>query len=312
MPHWDIKKDMPDCTGKVAIVTGGNTGIGLETCRYLALRNAKVYMASRTESRALAAIEKINTENPEIKSEGKPGIEWLPLDLVSIKSCQNAAKTFLEKEKRLDILINNAGIMAVPYELTAEGTEIQFQSNHFGHFAFTVPLLPTLIETSKEPNSSVRIVQLTSRGHQMAPSKISFKSLEDVNRDFGSTWTRYGQLANILFSKELSKRLENENIYCSAVHPGVVNTELVRGPMQTYPWAKPLAKLTSWFLITPYDGALTTLYTATSPDLKTNNWRGEYFVPYGKKDTPSAPAQDSQLAADLWALSEKFVEERSK
>lgn len=150
MPTWDIKKHMPDQTGKVnpchvfsnvfnlvqvAIVTGGNTGIGKEIVRHLALNNAKVYMASRTESRALAAIKELESEHPELAQ--KPGIAFLQLDLSSLESSQTAAQTFLEKEERLDILsgscyfythsrlltfvsstVNNAGIMATPYELT--------------------------------------------------------------------------------------------------------------------------------------------------------------------------------------------------
>ena len=153
----------------MAIVTGGNTGLGKELVRQLARRGATVYMASRTEARARTAIEELQNEHPEIKEKGGR-IEFLQLDLCDLKSCQAAARSFLDKEKRLDILstlrcrsvrsnsdgiaVNNAGIMATPAEQTADGFDIQFQSNHLGHFTFTYPLIPLLIETSKASTSA--------------------------------------------------------------------------------------------------------------------------------------------------------------
>ncbi|KDQ21289.1 hypothetical protein BOTBODRAFT_25713 [Botryobasidium botryosum FD-172 SS1] len=312
--HWDIDKDMPDVTGKVAIVTGGNTGLGKEIVRQLAKRGAKVYMASRTESRAHGAIDELENDHPEIKS--KAGIVFLQLDLTSLASCQAAAKQFLEKETRLDILINNAGIMATPYELTKDGFEMQFQSNYLGHFAFTQPLIPLLIETSKDPSTSVRIVQVSSTGHTFAKDEVSFNPdlpySETINRDFGTPWARYGQskLANILFAKELARRLADHRIFSSALHPGNINTELNRGTFQSYPWMKPASKLFSVFLTTPYKGAITPLYAATADEIDKNNWRGEYFDPLAKHTTPSKLAQNAQLAQDLWALSEKIVLEK--
>ncbi|TDL15958.1 short chain dehydrogenase [Rickenella mellea] len=311
MVNWDINRDMPNLSGKVAIVTGGNTGLGRELVKQLALHNAKVYMASRTESRALAAIDDLNKENPDLSK--KAGVFFLQLDLSNITSCQTAARNFLEKESRLDILINNAGIMATPFELTTDGFDVQFQSNYLGHFAFTIPLLPVLIQTSKDPTTSVRIVQVSSMGHKFADGNVKFDSIESVNRDFGSPWKRYGQskLANILFAKELARRLENERIFSSSLHPGNIKTELVRGPAQSYPLLKPLMSLMNFALLTPYKGAITPLYAATSPDVESNNWRGEYFVPLAKKTEPSALARNAELAKDLWVLSEKIINEKS-
>ncbi|KDQ21285.1 hypothetical protein BOTBODRAFT_197762 [Botryobasidium botryosum FD-172 SS1] len=312
--HWDIEKDMPDVTGKVAIVTGGNTGLGKEIVRQLAKRGAKVYMASRTESRALSAIEELENDHPEIKS--KAGIVFLQLDLTSLASCQAAAKQFLEKETRLDILINNAGIMATPYELTKDGFEMQFQSNYLGHFAFTHPLIPLLVETSKDPSTSVRIVQVSSMGHNFAKDDVSFRSdlaySETVNREFGTPWARYGQskLASILFAKELSRRLADHRIFSSALHPGNISTELNRGTLQSYPWAKPVFKVIDLFLITPYKGAISPLYAATAEEIEKNDWRGEWFDPLAKHASPSKLAQNAQLTQDLWTLSEKIVLEK--
>jgi len=311
---WDPKRNMPDLTGKVAVVTGGNTGIGKEIVRELALHNARVvYMASRTESRALAAIEEMKTRDEAIKKADN--VKFLKLDLADLKSCREAANAILEKEDRLDILINNAGIMATPYEITADGFELQFQSNHLGHFAFTIPLLPLLIKTSKDPNTSVRIVQVSSHAHFFATKSqdIKFDTIESVNRDFGP-WKRYGQskLANILFAKELSERLKDERIFSNATHPGSVNTELNRGIMASYPYLplKPLVWAFGWLIKTPYQGATTPLYAATATEIEEKNWRGEYFVPMAQLSKPNELAQDAQLAKDLWAFSERVLEEK--
>ncbi|TFK69854.1 NAD(P)-binding protein [Pluteus cervinus] len=309
---WDIDKNMPVLPGKVAIVTGGNTGIGKETVRQLARRGAKVYMASRTESRANAAIEEITAKHPEIAEKGG-SIVFLELNLCDLKACQAAAQEFLRKEERLDILVNNAGIMATPFELTQDGFEVQFQTNHLGHFAFTLPLLPTIIETAKDPSNSVRIVQVSSYGHDIFSSNdIKFDSIESVNRDLGSPLKRYGQskLANILFSTELSRRLAEHRIWCSAIHPGAVQSELTRGTVQSYPWTKPFIPLISYFLFTPYKGALTALYAATAEEIEKEDLRGQYFVPLAKHTQPSKQAQNEQLAKELWEFSERVITEK--
>lgn len=203
--------------------------------------------------------------------------------------------------------------MATPYELTKDGLEVQFQSNHLGHFTFTLTLLPLLVRTSKDPNTSVRISNVSSYGHTMAPKDVNFDSIESVNREF-SPMGRYGQvyistyqlvfldvnnililqskLANILFAKELARRLKDERIFTSASHPGAVRTgksyipgpfcpsnsddpseELSRGMNKSYPIFRPLLWFLSLFFKTPYQGATTALYTACSADIEKNNWR---------------------------------------
>ncbi|TFK69855.1 NAD(P)-binding protein [Pluteus cervinus] len=313
---WDIDKNMPALPGKVAIVTGGNTGIGKEIVRQLARRGAKVYMASRTESRANAAIEEIIAEHPEIAEKGG-SIAFLELNLRDLKACQAAAQEFLQKEERLDILVNNAGIMATPFELTQDGFEVQFQTNHLGHFAFTLPLLPMIIETAKDPSNSVRIVQVSSYGHEIFSSPdINFDSIESVNRDFGSSFKRYGQskLANILFSNELSRRLAEYRIWCNSIHPGTVKTEITRGTAESHPWAKPLLRILTpvfgAFMFTPYKGALTALYAATAEEIEKDDMRGKYFVPLATQAQPSKQAQDEQLGRQLWEFSEKMITEK--
>lgn len=205
--------------------------------------------------------------------------------------------------------------MATPHELTKDGFDMQFQSNYLGHFTFTIPLIPLLIETSKDPNTSVRLVQVSSYGHNFATGikeGIKFDSIESVNRDFGSPWKRYGQskLANILFAKELQRRLGEHRIWSTSVHPGNINTELNRGTAQSYPWAKPLIGIFGMFLTTPYKGAITPLYCATSEEIEKKNLGGEFFVPLAKQVEPSKLAQDSKLAQQLWEFSEKVVQEK--
>ncbi|KAJ3152085.1 Uridine-cytidine kinase-like 1 [Geranomyces michiganensis] len=303
--------DLPDLSGKVAIVTGGNTGIGYITCLHLAERNARVYMASRTKSRAEAAIEKIKALHP------KAEVFWLDMDLMDLATVKRAAETFLQKEQRLDILVNNAGIMATPYNLTKDGVEEQFQTNHLGHFLFTTKLLPLLKQTARE-HGSARIVNLSSLAHaQLSTAAMNFDTLENVNQEYGrvkGTFNRYGQskLANGLFTVELDRRLKGENVFCNFVHPGVIATELHRGVGSSYgQWLSKLYDIAGRAtLLTPYQGALTSLYAAASPEIVEKGYRARYFVPYAKLAEPSAYALDEVKAKNLWELSEKILREK--
>lgn len=146
---------IPDLKGKVAIVTGGNGGIGLETVRQLAQHGAKVYMASRTESKARAAIEELNKESPL-------DVHFIEIDLMKLSSAKTCAEQFLAKESRLDILITNAGVMAVPYKLTDDGIEQSFQVNHLTHFALFQQLAPLMAKTGKETGHPSRLINLSS------------------------------------------------------------------------------------------------------------------------------------------------------
>jgi len=320
--HWSIDQ-IPDLTGKVAIVTGGNSGLGYITCRELARNNARVYMASRNRAKAEEAIGKIKeglkqTQKKGSTSEGEdkePFIEFLPFDLSVISSGKAAAEAFLSKEERLDMLINNAGIMATPYELSADGIELQ-ACNGTGHFGLTIPLLPVLKKTDAMPGAQVRIVNLSSIAHRSASSHPDFSSLEALNRTYSNTWIRYGnsKLSNILFNNELQKRLEGTNIHCLAVHPGVVDTDLFRGLGESFPLLKPVLSLKSIFrgtvLISPEQGAVTQLYAATSAEVTEKQLKGKYLVPYAKLETPSRLAQDvdGSLAAQFWSLCESLYQ----
>ncbi|KAF8922108.1 short chain dehydrogenase [Mucidula mucida] len=300
---WDAS-DMPDLTGRVAIVTGGNTGIGIATVRELARRGTRVYILSRNESRVLEAIESVKKETPEAM------IKYINFDLLRMQTAKTAAEEFLQHETRLDMLINNAGIMATPYEIGPDGIEIQ-ACNGTGHFALTMALLPTLKDTASKPGSHVRIVNVTSKGYQLAQNP-NFKTLDDLNQKCRSTWNRYGngKLSNILFTNELQKRLEGTGVYCLSVHPGTVNTELTRGMVQSWPIIKPLLGLGWLVLLTPYQGALNSLYAATSPEVEEKDLRAAYLEPIAQVTAKKAYADDKGLAEDFWNLCEQLVAEK--
>ncbi|GAA5824763.1 hypothetical protein JCM3770_007147 [Rhodotorula araucariae] len=302
---WDPETDLPDLTGKVAIVTGGNDGIGFITVKALHRKGCKVYLACRSEEKARNAIERLNTAHPG--SEG--ALVFLPFDLTELATAKKAAQTVQAAETRLDIIVCNAGVMAWPYELK-NGVELQFW-NHLGHFALVQPLIPLLKKTAKEPGASVRVVSVASMGHQMSP-KPDFTSLEGVNRKMASTWVRYGQskLANVLFAVALQERLQGDNIRVNSLHPGVVNTSLMRGPVASYGFFfRMIGSAQHHFLMTPDDGAKTQIYLAASPEVDEKDYRGQYFVPIATPAAPSAYGQDKELAEQLWKLSEDLVKQ---
>lgn len=283
----------------------GNAGLGKQTVQYLAAHSpARIYLAARTPSKATDAIASIRSFVPDAP------IEHLPLDLASFSSIAEAASAFKSKEKRLDILINNAGVMATPYSLTKEGYEIQFGTNHVGHALLTKLLMPVLLETAKKPDADVRIVNLSSMGHHMAPSGGIIwdqKALEQQK-----TWRRYGQakLANILFTRELAARYPQ--ITSVAIHPGVILTDLYASlkanwfiGVLVFIYARMMPFLPGHFKDTK-GGALTQTWAATTPkeDLKS----GEFYRPVGIRSAGSGYAQDLGLAKKLWEWTDEEFE----
>ncbi|KAI8916401.1 hypothetical protein EDD86DRAFT_185437 [Gorgonomyces haynaldii] len=310
-PVFRSASDIPDLSGKTAIVTGGNTGIGYETCLALLNKNAKVYMASRSRQRATDAIERLE------KATGKK-CEFLELDLQDLKQVKGAAESFLKKKEKVDILVNNAGIMACPFALTKDGIETQFGTNHVGHFLFTTTLIPAILKADKP-----RIVNLSSYGHNFATKNgIEFENIN--NEKVMSNWERYGQskLANILFTRGLNKRY-GDKIYANAVHPaGGVNTELDRGIIDslggekswTYFFVQPfLSAFKYGLMLTPAQGALASLYAATCPEIEKEGYKGRYIIPFGVvSEKTSVQATDDALADKLWTFSENLVKEKLK
>ncbi|KAF9342947.1 hypothetical protein BGX26_006526 [Mortierella sp. AD094] len=300
---------IPDQTGKVAIVTGANTGLGYATMVALAGHGAHVFLACRSEERALLAVEKAKQEIKEkYPLAPAPNLEFLELDLNDMSKCKKAANEFLNKGLPLHLLVNNSGIMTTPFALSADGIEQQFAVNHMGHFVFTTALL----ERIKESQPS-RIVVLSSHSHERpVEGGIDFDTLNDEK--MSTIVSRYGRskLANVLFGKALARRLADTQVYVNIVHPGFVATELQRhnkdlfGPVVL----RILEAITAVMAMTPEVGALTQLYVATSPEIVNEDIRGRYFVPIANEIQPSAYAQDEALQEKLWAFSEKLVKEK--
>ncbi|KAF1916971.1 hypothetical protein BDU57DRAFT_448383 [Ampelomyces quisqualis] len=301
---FDPERDIGSLEGKVILVTGGNAGLGKQTITYLSSHSpARIYLAARTASKATSAIADIRSAVPTACE-----IIHLPLDLASFSSIASAADTFKTRETRLDILINNAGIMASPYTLTKEGYEIQFGTNHMGHALLTKLLLPVLLETAQ--NAPVRIVTLSSMGHRLTPPHgilLDQKALEHQN-----TWRRYGasKLANILYSRALAAHYPH--ITCVSLHPGVILTDLFDNLR-----ANPLMKIGLWlyglvgvFLPGHYrsavDGAKNQTWAATVSREELVN--GGFYKPIGTLSGGSKWARDEGLQRKLWEWTEAELE----
>ncbi|KAL8770585.1 MAG: hypothetical protein Q9194_005129 [Teloschistes cf. exilis] len=276
----------------------GNTGLGKEAVLQLAKHNpSRIYLAARTPSKGEAAIDEIKKAVPDAN------ITYLKLDLCSFQSISTAAQEFKSQSQRLDILMNNAGIMATPLAKTEEGYESQFGTNHVGHALLTKLLLPTLLSTAKEEGSDVRIINLTSEGHRFAPRPQGIVFDQSMLEKRGP-WPRYGQskLANILFTKELAKRYPS--ITSLAVHPGVILTDLY-GPNlgQSFPLRWALKIVGPWVMADIPTGALNQLWAAVGK--KSDVVSGTYYTPIARGNSGSAWAQKNDLAQELWDWTEK-------
>ncbi len=284
--------DVPVQQGKTFFITGANTGIGFAAAEVLAERGARVLLGCRSPSRAEAAVEQIRAAHPAAD------LDIVALDLGDLASVRQAAEV-VAAEPRLDGLLNNAGIMRVPYRLTKDGFESQFGVNHLGHFALTGLLLPTLEQT---PGS--RIVVTSSVGHRSG--QITFDDINASERYHPMERYYMSKLANLLFMYELDRRLRAKGSPTIAlgVHPGVSNTDLARYmPRITRILLAPLMFLLS----SPAEGAWSTLLGATAPGVE----GGQYFGP-GKRFEWVGPAKqvdstdlskDPALAKRLWDLS---------
>ncbi|CAH1263546.1 RDH12 [Branchiostoma lanceolatum] len=283
--------------GKTAIVTGSNTGLGKETARDLARRGARVILACRDVTKAEAAAEDIR------KTTGNGNVVVLKLDLSSLASVREFAAGINEREDRLDILINNAGIMMCPQWKTKDGFEMQFGTNHLGHFLLTNLLLDLL----KKSGPGSRVVTVSSTGHRWG--EIHF---DDINLEKGyEPMKAYGQskLANILFIRELAKRLEGTGVTCYAVHPGGVRSDLSRYMPEAHGrWlalVQPIVQLAMYVIgKSPEQGAQTSLHCALQEGLESKS--GLYFSDCAPID-PSPAGQDDEVAKRLWEVSEEMV-----
>ncbi|XP_078593062.1 retinol dehydrogenase 12-like [Branchiostoma floridae x Branchiostoma japonicum] len=283
--------------GKTAIITGSNTGLGKETARDLARRGARVILACRDVTKAEAAAEDIR------KTTGNGNVLVRKLDLASLASVREFAAGINDNETRLDLLINNAGIMMCPQWKTEDGFEMQFGTNHLGHFLLTNLLLDKLKKSAPS-----RVVTVSSMGHQFI-KKMHFDDLNMENNYKSMKAYSQSKLANILFTRELAKRLEGTGVTCYSVHPGGVRTELGRYMTDTYGlWLILLRPIISPLMYvvgkSSVQGAQTSLHCALQEGLESKS--GLYFSDCAEKD-PSPAGQDDEAAKRLWEVSEEMV-----
>ncbi len=278
--------------GNVCLVTGANSGIGLETSRELARRGATVVMCARDRNRGDAAVADIK------QSTGNDAVELLELDLASFGSIRAAVANFLDRHDRLDLLINNAGLVLGDRRTTAEGFESTFGINHLGHFLWTTLLLDVL-----KDSAPARIINLASDAHRMSRG-LDFNDLNYERREYKG-FQVYGdsKLANILFTRELARRLEGTGVVVHAVHPGVVATGFGRdGDVKgVLGW---LVRVAAPFLLTSAKGARTTIHVATSDAASDST--GLYWAKSRVKQ-PTAHARNDEAAKKLWECSEALV-----
>ncbi|MCB9665641.1 MAG: SDR family oxidoreductase [Alphaproteobacteria bacterium] len=299
---WSVQ-DIPDQTGRVAVVTGANSGLGLETVRALASKGAHVVLACRDLAKGQEAVAEVRREAPTA------GLEVRALDLASLASVRAFADALAQAHPRVDLLVNNAGIMAIPRRETADGFEMQFGTNHLGHFALTVRLHGVL-----EAAPAARVVTVASMAHR--GGRIRFDDLMHT-RGY-ARWRVYAQskLANLLFTLELDRRLRADGATTTAyaAHPGWAATNLQRrGPQ--HDGSGLLERLSdvgnALFGQSAAEGALPQLFAATAPDVEP----GAYYGPermsglWGapRRELPRPQARDAQAAARLWAVSEELT-----
>ncbi len=283
--------DIPDQTGRVALITGGYSGIGLETARELAARGATVVVAGRDQESAATVADGL-------------GGRALQVDLGDLESVRRAAAEFRDQFERLDLLINNAGLMIPPYGRTASGFERQFGVNHLGHFALTGLLLDVVLGTP-----GARVVTVSSNGHR--GGVINFEDLQSERGYDAMRAYRQSKLANLLFAHELQRRYPE--LVSVAAHPGAARTRLMRSS----PWlfrfvVSPRTKLLfSWLIQSEESGAQPTLRAATDPAV----CGGEYFGPDGwgeftgraTRVTAEENAHDLAVQRRLWGVSEQLT-----
>jgi NAD(P)-dependent dehydrogenase (short-subunit alcohol dehydrogenase family) len=292
--------DIPDQTGRTAVVTGANGGLGLETARALAAKGAHVLMTARNQEKAAAAIEDIR------RTVQEPSLEFVPLDLGSLASVRAAAEKIVSAHDELDILVNNAGVMGIPEQRTVDGFELQFGVDHLGHYALTALLMPALLRAG-----AARIVTVTSTAHHMG------RAVDPANPHLEgryTPWRAYGQakLANFHFGIGLQQRLAAAGAPAASLiaHPGLSNTDLqarsVRetagGRSQRF-WHR-LATSTG---MSPADGALSQLRAATDPAAKGGEFYGPLFVNSGppvRKPIVRRIGLETAIAR-LWEVSER-------
>jgi len=288
-------------TGKNIIITGGNTGIGYETARTLAIMGGNVVIACRDENRGSRAVQNLRSETNSEK------IEYLPLDLSSLSSVREFVELYKSKHEKLNILVNNAGVMRTPLSpRTQDGFEMQIGVNHLGHFYLSNLLMPTLISTARSEGQS-RVVNVASLAHSRGKIDLDDLNWEKRKFDTGDAYSQ-SKLANILFSNELNRRVGKLGVVSTSLHPGVIRTELGRYMMEnpiTKIFIYGMFPLFWYFTKNATQGAQTSIYCSVAPDVVP----GEYYSDCKVKQ-PISAATDPVLALKLWELSEQLVNQK--
>lgn len=300
-----------DLSGRTYFVTGGNSGIGLVTVEQLAKQGARVLAGCRDPKRSEPAFG-------AIRAKGYPGsVEAFELDLADLASVRRCAQRVLERSPRLDGLVNNAGVMNTPFGRTKDGFEMQFGTNHLGHFLFTELLVPRLLESSP-----ARVVNLSSCYHDKAMGRFGEIDLDDPNfeRRKYDGWVAYAQskLANLLYARDLSDRFSKQGLCAVSVHPGWVRTRLIAPTMPLWVQDRVLRPIGRWIgMLEPWEGAQTTLHCLLAPEVAEQS--GAYFSQTGwyrdrslnkgawPMRSPNPNAHFPELPARLSASSRKLV-----
>jgi NAD(P)-dependent dehydrogenase (short-subunit alcohol dehydrogenase family) len=277
----------------VDLVTGGNAGIGLETCVALAAQGRHVVFTSRSSARGEAARGVI------VRRSGSESVDVMALDLASFASVHEFASVFLDRYDGVGVVIHNAGVVLSSRQVTEDGNETTFQVNHLGPF-----LLDALLRERVIASGNARVVVVASDAHTSARHGLDFEDLQTERRRY-SSFAVYGRtkLANILFTRELTRRLAGTAVTANAVHPGFVATRFARDG-DTGMLGRLVMPLLRPFALSPAQGAQTSVYVATAPELE--GITGGYWVKNAPA-TPSASAQDDAAARRLWEVSERLT-----
>nr|XP_047908012.1 retinol dehydrogenase 12 isoform X3 [Anser cygnoides] len=287
---WDPRRCPTDLTGKTVIVTGANSGIGKCVALDLARRNARTILACRSRERGQAAVEEIRA------ATGNPAVLLRLLDTSSLASVRAFAQAVLREEKRLDVLVNNAGLTGLPLTITPEGLEQTFATNYLGPFLLTNLLLDLL-----KASAPARIVNVSSFRHGVGTADVRYLTGQAQPGGYDPIYNST-KLMNVLFTAELAQRLEGTGVTANSVNPGVVSTRIMRH----FSWAmRTLFLLLRPFIKSAEQGAVSTIYCAVSEEV--SGITGKYFGSDCGLALPSAAARDAGLARKLWEESERLT-----
>jgi NAD(P)-dependent dehydrogenase (short-subunit alcohol dehydrogenase family) len=284
--------DVADMTGKTVVITGANSGIGLETAVALAKAGARTVITARDRGRGEAAVADIRARS------GRDDVDLVVFDLASISSIRQGAAAILQRCDRIDVLVNNAGVVLSDRRQTADGFEATFGVNHLGPFLLTELLLERI-----KASAPARIVNVASTAHKGARKGLDFDDLQSTRGYGGMQVYSKSKLANIYFTTELARRLEGSGVTVNCLHPGTVATGYGRDGDSSGVLAFGL-KVIKPFILSAAQGARTSVYLASSPDVA--GITGRYFVKC-KAHKPSSVAQDDEAARRLWKTSAELV-----